>query len=405
LPIAVDVCPNPACGVVVSSLLRDLLAHGTMLHADTYHIDYPLGRGGFGVTYRAHHTRLDEPRAIKEFFPCEYVMRDAAGRITVPHSEEDAYRRGLERFVREGRLLAKLKHPSVVEVYDLFEWHGTAYLVMELIPGDTLRKHLQSQPDGRLAPDQVRAIIERLVDALETVHAHEIYHLDLKPENVLIAPRGRVALIDFGAARQRVDVTPSHKKRRTTQARTDAYAPLELYDERLDVGPESDLFELGMMVYEMLTGDLPPSALSRRIWDDHWEPLDIPDPWRRLVAAALRLEKSERPASARAWWEGAFVAGPVPPVVAPPVVTSPPPGRSIEDDIVAMISRERVPAPAPPAASPPLSLEDKMALELGQAMTAPPIVEEPHTASAGERMGVEKPIEDAIARLLREQRD
>jgi len=354
LPMSVEICPNAKCGSYIPALMRDLLPHGT--HLTTYHIDYPLGRGGFGVTYRAHHTLLDEPRAIKEFYPRDFVMRDpTTGHVTVPHCEVEDYRRGLERFVCEGRLLARLHHPGVVDVHDLFEVNGTAYLVMELIPGDTLEVELE-RAGGKLPPARARAILEKLVDALAAVHACGVYHLDIKPGNVLLAPDDRVVLIDFGAARQRLDSSTGHRKRRTTQALTEAYAPPELYGEVLDVGPESDIYELGVVAYEMLTGTLPPSSLARFSKAD-WVPTDLGEPWRSLVTAALDMKKDQRPSCVREWWNA---------MCAPPPPPPPPPPDGLAAQIQGLLAGDADAAPAP---EPAPSAEDTLADALRRALT------------------------------------
>lgn len=293
LPAGTQLCPN--CHVHLPSLLRDVLPAGTPLHGGVYQIDYALGRGGFGVTYRGFNTTLEQPVAIKEFFPQEHAVRQGAtGRLSVVPAQQGAFRRGLDKFKREGRILARLNHPNVVRVIFLFEERDTAYLVMELVGGQTLREVLKAQPDGRLPIERVSQIISQVVDALATVHREAIYHLDLKPENILLTPSERVVLVDFGAARQGFS---NH----STQAFTLEYAPPELLGDEA-VGPESDIFELGMMLHELLTGTLPEPALNRMM-NDTWQPEGLADPWRSLVSAAIKLSKEERPKDILTWWE------------------------------------------------------------------------------------------------------
>lgn len=293
IPVSTNVCPH--CGIYLPSLLRDVLPVGTQLREGTYRIDYPLGRGGFGITYRAFNTLLDKVVAIKEFYPEEQAFRDGAtGSLNVPVTHQESYERGLQRFIREGRILAGINHDNVVRVYDLFKERNTTYLVMENINGQTLQDRLKAHPENRLPQKLVGKIIEQLVFALETVHQSNVYHLDLKPDNVLLTPEDRAVLVDFGAARQGFS---SH----TTQAYTLDYAAPEVIAGE-DVGPESDIFELGIMLYEMLTGERPPSAL-KRLRKDNWEPEEIEDPWRSLVVDALQMRKEDRPNSVLAWWE------------------------------------------------------------------------------------------------------
>ena len=287
IPISAELCPH--CGVHLPSLMRDVLSPGTLMHEGKYRIDYALGRGGFGITYRAMHVRLEQLVAIKEFYPQEYAHREGTtGRLTVAKTQQDPYKRGLDRFLKEGKILAKLNHSNVVQVRDFFEERGTAYLVMELLRGHSLRDELNKQLGKCLPPKRVVSVMEALVEALEAVHKEEIYHLDLKPDNVLLTPEGRVVLVDFGAAKQGLGS-------RSTQAYTPGYAPLELIAGQ-PAGPQSDIFELGVMVHEMLTGDLPQ-------WlEKNWKPRGLEEPWVSLVTSALKFHKEERPHSVRDWW-------------------------------------------------------------------------------------------------------
>ncbi|NEP63885.1 MAG: serine/threonine protein kinase, partial [Symploca sp. SIO2G7] len=170
-----------------------------------------------------------------------------------------------------------------------------AYLVMELVTGKTLKDELKSQPERRLPIKRVEEVMEQLVAALEVIHKAGVYHLDLKPDNVLLNTHGKVVLVDFGAARQ------GFSSNNSTMAFTEAYAAPEVIAGG-DIGPESDIFELGMMLHEMLTGKLPTSALSR-LMKDTWEPTDLREPWQSLVMAALQLRSEERPRTVEEWWE------------------------------------------------------------------------------------------------------
>ncbi len=292
-------CPN--CSVHLPSLLRGCLSPGTLLSHDTYRIDYPIGRGGFGITYRAFDLNLERAVAIKEFFPQEYALREqTTGLLKVPNTQKQGiYHRGLERFLREGRLLARLDCPSIVKIFNAFEERGTAYLSMELVEGMTLRDELDRQPEHKLDPARVTAIISTLVDALDHVHQQQVYHLDISPDNVMIGNDGKIVLIDFGASRQGLGG-------QTTQAYKEAYAPPEVLNGE-GMGAESDIFELGMMLCELLTGELPASAISRltsviTAGRDSWEPRGLAEPWGGLVSRAIQLKQQERPQKILDWW-------------------------------------------------------------------------------------------------------
>ena len=281
-------CPNPACGEYLPALLRDFVTPGTLLHDGKYEIECGLGRGGFGITYRGSHRELGGLVAIKEFFPVEDAARHTStGSITVAPAKRDRYDRWLERFCREGRILAGLDHPGVVRVRDLFRERGTAYLVMDLVRGRTLRAEMDEA--GRLPAARVEAITGGLVDALEAVHAAGVFHLDVSPENVLVKSDGTPVLIDFGAARQESGM-------RSSRAFRQGYAAPELLLQG-EVGPQTDLYELAMVVHEMLTGEV-----AERAIEEDWKPEGIGAPWGELLAAALRWDRKRRPASVREWW-------------------------------------------------------------------------------------------------------
>ena len=305
LPLDTVTCPNPACRVHLPSLMRDMLPPGTLLRDGAYKIDYALGQGGFGITYRGFSLLFDEPVAIKEFFPQTLAMRESdSGRLMVPTTEAASFDRWQERFLREGRMLRQLSqpmpHPHVVQVKDLFEEKGTAYLVMELVDGKSLGEELEQRPGECLSEGETKRVMAGLVDALSAVHKQSIYHLDLKPDNVLLRPNGEPVLVDFGAARYGLERATMKRKRSSSRAFTLNYAPPELLAGE-ELGPQSDIFELGMMLHELLTGKLPPGVLSRNK-EEVWEPSAIGEPWKGLISEALRYTRTQRPHSASAWW-------------------------------------------------------------------------------------------------------
>jgi serine/threonine protein kinase len=340
-----DTVKCPKCGQPFAVMLRDTLPAGYALDHGQYRIEYPVGRGGFGITYRATDAARGFPVAIKEFFVRDLMNRDGStGGVTLSAEDKDRVDRVRQRFQREGRTLLRVQHPNVVRILDLFEQNDTAYLVMEYLAGQTLRSRMTEEltgPDGstrwqsrRLPPEEARAIMGSLVAALAAVHEAKIFHLDLKPANILIEPDGRVVLIDFGAARQEVGTG------QTVPSYTANYAPPEVMTGK-KVGPESDIFEAGMLLYEMLTGALPPPASARMFDADHaasWQPSDIPEPWRGLVASALHLEQTRRPKDVRAWWHTAFPEVPAAERMAPPMAERVAPEVEMIDQTI----RERV---------------------------------------------------------------
>ncbi|CAN5237247.1 hypothetical protein BH10ACI1_BH10ACI1_04170 [soil metagenome] len=296
-----DSCPR--CKTYLPPLMRDMLPRGAVLENGKYKLNYPLGRGGFGITYHAHHIGFDRPVAIKEFFPHQSVVRDGLALVlSIDMPQQNDYFKALERFMKEGQTLYDLTHPNVVRVHDLFRFNNTAYIVMELIEGRTLREVLDASLDKKLPPKQVEDIIGQIVSALCAIHKRKICHLDISPDNIMIDPDGRAVLIDFGAAKQIFKVVHS------TFAFKQLYTPIELITES-NFGPESDLFELSMMTYEMLAGKLPPPSLQRATSIDNWIPTDVPENWRKLLVSGLQLKREDRPKNLMQWWESINKSG------------------------------------------------------------------------------------------------
>lgn len=282
------VCPNCKKGIA------DVLTPEFVLRSGRYRIEKALGKGGFGITYRALDTEFERYVAIKEYFPTSYAHRDQnSGSLTVTTDDVQSIQKGLESFQREGRHLARVEHPNIPTVYDRFDENNTSYMVMEFLEGKSLKQVMQGKP---LPPEQVSQIMEALVSALAAVHAQGIHHLDIKPDNVIVQSSGRVVLIDFGAARQGTTFGDT-----SIAALTPGYAPLEL-QARQAYGPETDIFELGMMLHQMLAGKLPPSANERLLNNRDWEPVGVEEPWRELIIEATKLRQDERPKDVRTWW-------------------------------------------------------------------------------------------------------
>jgi len=180
--------------------IRGGLPAGTRLGG--YELKAILGKGAFGITYRASNLALGHEVAIKEYLPTAVALRE--GRTTVlpistDHAEQFAW--GRSRFLEEANTLKKLNGtPSIVGVHDFFEANGTAYMVMDLVKGETLAKRLIREE--RLAAGLVEPLLFPLLDGLEKVHAAGFLHRDIKPANIMIDVQGKPTLIDFGASRQ-----------------------------------------------------------------------------------------------------------------------------------------------------------------------------------------------------------
>ena len=233
---------------------------------DEYRIEGVLGSGGFGITYLALDTHLDKPVAIKEYLPNEFAVRTDVTTVRPKSSSDQGdYRWGLERFLDEARTLARFEHPHLNKVYRFFEAHGTAYLVLEYIEGETLSQVLRRE--GRLEEGRLSRMLEELLSGLAEVHRAGFVHRDIKPGNIMFRRDGAAVLLDFGAARQAI----GQRSKSVTSILTPGYAPIEQYDQKSDdVGPWTDLYALGMVAYRCVSGlkdgELP-DAVARARWE------------------------------------------------------------------------------------------------------------------------------------------
>jgi len=243
---------------------------------DEYRIEAVLGVGGFGVTYKGLDTHLNTWVAIKEYFPVEWSFRDADGVMVHPNTQGmnsasnaqiSDYQWGLERFLDEARVLARIQHPYVVRVKRYFCANGTAYIVMDYEEGQPLSAILT---DGEtLTESEVRGLLEDVVPALRAVHEQGYLHRDIKPANLYVrAHDQRVILIDFGAAR----MTVGRRSQSITSMVTPGYSPPEQYTTRNDrYGTWTDIYALGAVLYRCVTGHTPTEA-AERLLDDQMEP-------------------------------------------------------------------------------------------------------------------------------------
>ena len=224
-----------------------------------YIIGRLLGHGGFGLTYLAQDTNLNSLVAIKEFLPQEFAVRNADNSV-VPKSEfdSDSYSWGLERFKDEARALARFKHPNIVRVSRLLEFHGTAYMVMDFEPGLTLSQYLKRHgptlDEGRLL-----GLFLPVLDGLEALHRLQLVHRDIKPSNIYVRAYGGPMLIDFGAVRQAIGA----QSRSLTSLVTPGYAPIEQYSSDGRQGAWSDLYAVGATLYYCMFGHAPADAERR----------------------------------------------------------------------------------------------------------------------------------------------
>jgi formylglycine-generating enzyme required for sulfatase activity/predicted Ser/Thr protein kinase len=234
------------------------LPPGHLLH-QRYSIQKCLGQGGFGITYLAYDQKLEQEVCIKELFVSGNSTRGTNLTVHSQTTGEFSFPDFVQRFIQEARQLARFQHPNIVRVLDIFQENSTAYTVMEFIQGETLKQKIQRE--GAMHPQVALKLIAQLLDAVEEVHAKGMLHRDIKPDNILLSPEGRVVLIDFGSAR---DFTEGKTTTQTAML-TPGYSPIEQYSNRAQRGPYTDIYALGATIYYLITGEKPLAATDRNL--------------------------------------------------------------------------------------------------------------------------------------------
>jgi len=267
---------------------------------EEYRVDSVLGHGGFGITYLAKDTNLEQWVAIKEYLPNDLAVREGLSTVYAKStSDETAFDWGLQRFIIEARTLAQFHHANIVRVTRFFEANRTAYMVMEYIEGDSLSARIKRQT---LNEKELFDFILPLLDGLEKVHAAGFLHRDIKPANIILRPNGSPVLLDFGAARLAI----GQRTTDLTSIVTPGYAPFEQYDSKSAQGPWTDIYSLGAVMYCAMTGKAPPDVIGRYKHDKMPRAEEIGAGKYRLqllraVDWALALDDEARPRTIEEW--------------------------------------------------------------------------------------------------------
>ena len=229
----------------------------TLLQNGKYKIERVLGQGGFGITYLARNTVFDADVAIKEFFLKDENSRESGSTCVslLNDTKQPLFDSQKNKFKKEARRLFRLSNAHVVHVIDLFEENGTAYYVMDYIEGESLSSFMKRE-SRCLSEEEVQQILTEILDALGYVHSNDMFHLDLKPANIMKCRDGSIRLIDFGASKQLgadSGVTTS-----TAFCYTPGYAPSEQISQNsAHIGAWTDIYSLGATLYNLLTGENP----------------------------------------------------------------------------------------------------------------------------------------------------
>jgi len=256
---------------------------GQILTKRPYRIESILGQGGFGLTYKATHLQLNHQVVLKT--PNADLQN---------HPEYPKY---VDRFIREGRILAKLSqnaHPGIVRVSDLFEENDIPCLVMDLVVGQSLFEVVQQQ--GRLPDTEAVAIIRQIAEALSDVHQAGLVHRDAHPGNIMVRPNGQAVLIDFGIATELVPMVPTSKH----FAQRD-FAP---WEQRKGSGkPTVDIYALAASLYYAVTGEKPtPSfeGLQKAAWPPA-KNFGVKDWVSQAIEKGMESDPQKRPQSMQEW--------------------------------------------------------------------------------------------------------
>jgi len=270
------------------------LKQGTVLN-NRYRVESVIGMGGFGITYRAFDETLESFVAVKEYYPSGMVSRAERTTVSVISEEhEDVFLHGVDRFLREARDVVKFKDdPSIVSVLDFFKENGTAYMVMELLEGITLKEYLREH-GGKIDEDMAVQVMFSLMNTLENIHEKGIVHRDISPDNVFICKDHTIKLIDFGAAR----ISTNIDQKSASVVLKQGYAPVEQYSRKGNIGPWTDVYAFGALCYYMMTGQRPEESVERIIEDDLVPPkklnLNISDQVNDVIMKALSVRKEDR---------------------------------------------------------------------------------------------------------------
>ena len=267
-PATPAAAPAPPSAPAASADAGNALPVGTYL--GEFELTGVIGEGGFGIVYNAWDHSLQRRVALKEYMPASLAARERTQVQVRSARHAETFQAGLKSFVNEARLLAQFDHPSLVKVYRFWEAHGTAYMVMPLYQGTTLRDRLRAM--GK-PPDEawLMTLLAPLTEALAVIHGERCFHRDIAPDNVILLEGSeRPLLLDFGAARRVIgDMTQA-----LTVILKPGYAPVEQYAETPDMkqGAWTDIYALAASVHFALVGRTPPPSVSR-LMSDSYQPL------------------------------------------------------------------------------------------------------------------------------------
>ena len=258
---AYDVCP--VCGGSMNVVNEPHQLPVNSILNGRYIIGRTLGAGGFGITYVGYDLKLNSKVAIKEYYMSGGVSRTRSLTVVPTDKTNEApFNKGKERFLDEAKVLAQfIDEPNIVNVRDYFEENGTAYIVMEFLDGEDLTHYARKH--GRLSFEEVLALLEPAMMALDKVHKKGLIHRDISPSNLMLLKDGRVKVLDFGTARTQ---SVLGEKSLSIMLKP-GYAPEEQYRTHGQQGPWTDVYAMSATFYRLLTDKTPPISTDRMFED------------------------------------------------------------------------------------------------------------------------------------------
>lgn len=265
------------------------LQQNTTLQGGKYRIERVLGQGGFGITYLAVQTSLERNVAIKEFFMKDFCSRDNTKLTTGSTKIVEQCRK---KFIKEARNLARLSHPNIIGVIDIFEENDTVYYVMPYLTGGSLEDYVKTH--GPLSESEAMKYVRQIASALKYMHEEEhICHYDVKPANILLDNKGNAVLIDFGISKN-YDAS-GHETTTTPIGMSEGYAPIEQYQQNVEeFSPVSDVYALGATLYFLLHGKRPVPAIHRASGTELMISEQFSQEIKDIINSSMKVSKRER---------------------------------------------------------------------------------------------------------------
>ncbi|NVO56401.1 protein kinase [Rhodobacteraceae bacterium B1Z28] len=298
---------NQAVGASHDESKIEGLQPGAKLLRGQYEILRYLSNGGFGITYLARDS-LERDVVIKECFPSALCRRNGDLVEPADSAHKDDLRAIIDLFIQEARNHARLVHPNIVDVHQVFEDNDTAYIAMDLIRGCDLLDYVENA-DNDSGPDFIVQVTEKMLSAVSFIHQSGMLHRDISPDNILIDENGDPVLIDFGAAREQA--ANKSAALLTLRVIKDGYSPHEFYVRGAEQGPSSDLYVLAATLYHAISGERPIDGQTRlnafnNSQDDPYTPLagrfeGYPEGFLEAVDKAMEVHATDRLQTALDW--------------------------------------------------------------------------------------------------------